>query len=264
MPPPLPARVWPTASMGFARSSFYKATAERPPARRGNPAIRGRPGWHPPGRARDTARLARLLCRGIRFIGKRVLRVMRQPALARIAAAAVAEIPMSVRSSPMPPTSCGALTAFGCSRWTTAGAGYSSPSIGTECVGKARRLRRPSLGLARLYAYLRRCGAGAGLRMDHGCQYLSDHFTNQIKHPAVLRLREQPQQRRSSRSPMVTASRKRLVVQCRVDWRRRLPEPRSSSSGVASPRCQPAAWSRNRVRTEIVAIITLTQQQASA
>ena len=39
---------------------------------------------------------------------------------------------MSVRSSPMPPTSCGARTAFGCSRWTTAGAGYSPPSsIGT-------------------------------------------------------------------------------------------------------------------------------------
>ena len=32
----------------------------------------------------------------------------------------------------MPPTSCGARTAFGCSRWTTAGAGYSPPSsIGT-------------------------------------------------------------------------------------------------------------------------------------
>ena len=39
---------------------------------------------------------------------------------------------MTVRSSPMPPTSCGARTAFGCSRWTTAGVGYSPPSsIGT-------------------------------------------------------------------------------------------------------------------------------------
>ena len=38
---------------------------------------------------------------------------------------------MSVRSSPMPPTSCGARTAFH-SRWTMAGAGYSPPSsIGT-------------------------------------------------------------------------------------------------------------------------------------
>ena len=33
---------------------------------------------------------------------------------------------------PCTPTSCGARTAFGCSRWTTAGAGYSPPSsIGT-------------------------------------------------------------------------------------------------------------------------------------
>ena len=44
-------------------------------------------------------------------------------------------IPMTVRSSLMPRTSCGAPMAFGCSRWTTAGAGSSPPSsIGTPSV----------------------------------------------------------------------------------------------------------------------------------
>ena len=42
---------------------------------------------------------------------------------------------MTVRSSLMPRTSCGAPMAFGCSRWTTAGAGSSPPSsIGTPSV----------------------------------------------------------------------------------------------------------------------------------
>ena len=46
-------------------------------------------------------------------------------------AAAVAAIPMTVRSSLMPRT----CVAFGCSRWTTAGAGSSPPSsIGTPSV----------------------------------------------------------------------------------------------------------------------------------
>ena len=43
--------------------------------------------------------------------------------------------PMTVRSSLMPRTSCGAPMAFGCSRWPTAGAGSSPPSsIGTPSV----------------------------------------------------------------------------------------------------------------------------------
>ena len=55
--------------------------------------------------------------------------------LAPSSVAAVAAIPMPVRSSLMPRTSCGAPMAFGCPRWTTAGAG-SSPqsSIGTPSV----------------------------------------------------------------------------------------------------------------------------------
>ena len=118
---------------------------------------------------------------------------------------------MTVRSSLMPRTSCGAPMAFGCSRWTTAGAG-SSPlsSIGTPSVsagmsasaatasppcsrspwGLPGCMARPRAGAAR----------GLALRMDHGSQYLSDHFTNQIKFwgiQAVLRLRRRaPDQRR--------------------------------------------------------------------
>ena len=39
-----------------------------------------------------------------------------------------------------------------------------------------------SMGLARLYASTSAGAArGLALRMDHGSQYLSDHFTNQIK-----------------------------------------------------------------------------------
>ena len=81
--------------------------------------------------------------------------------------------------------------AFGCSRWTTAGAGSSPPSsIGTECVGwhvckrgdRFAALQPISMGLAGLYGSTAAGAArGLALRMDHGSQYLSDHFTNQIK-----------------------------------------------------------------------------------
>ena len=117
---------------------------------------------------------------------------------------------MSVRSSPMPPTSCGARTAFGCSRWTTAGAGYSPPSsIGTPSASagmlQARRpLRRPSADLhgacEAVCLDLRRCGAGAGLadgsRLPVSVGPL--HQPDQVLgHPAVLRLRRTaPDQRR--------------------------------------------------------------------
>ena len=38
------------------------------------------------------------------------------------------------------------------------------------------------MGLARLYGFTAASTAsGLALRMDHGTQYLSDHFTNQIK-----------------------------------------------------------------------------------
>ena len=91
----------------------------------------------------------------------------------------------------MPRTSCGAPMAFGCSRWTTAGAGSSPPSsIGTPSVSagmsasagdRFAALQPISMGLAGLYGSTAAGGArGLALRMDHGSQYLSDHFTNQI------------------------------------------------------------------------------------
>ena len=92
----------------------------------------------------------------------------------------------------MPRTSCGAPMAFGCSRWTTAGAGSSPPSsIGTPSVSAGMSAKRGdrfaalqpiSMGLAGLYGSTAAGAArGLALRMDHGSQYLSDHFTNQIK-----------------------------------------------------------------------------------
>ena len=53
------------------------------------------------------------------------------------------------------------------------------------CLQARRPLRRPqpiSMGLAGLYGSTAAGAArGLALRMDHGSQYLSDHFTNQIK-----------------------------------------------------------------------------------
>ena len=77
-----------------------------------------------------------------------------------IAAAAVAEIPMTVRSSSCPEAarSCGAPMAFGCSRWTTAGVGYSPPSsIGTQSAGPDVRKRSGSLRPQRSRCGLRGC-----------------------------------------------------------------------------------------------------------
>ncbi len=121
----------------------------------------------------------------------------------------------------MPRTSCGAPMAFGCSRWTTAGAGSSPPSsIGTPSVsaGMSASAATASPPCSRSPWGLPGCMA-----MDHGSQYLSDHFTNQIKSHL-------PQHRGAAgRRPRL-----RRTLQCPVDRRKeRLPEPRSSSSGVA-------------------------------
>ena len=174
---------------------------------------------------------------------------------------------MTVRSSPMPPTSCGARTAFGCSRWTTAGAGYSPPSsIGTPSVsaGMCANEATVSPPFNRSPWALRGCITrpppvrlgGLALRMDHGSQYLSDHFTNQIKfwgiQPSYAFVERAPDQRRrrevqsyaqgtdhpwphlpqhrrtAGRRPQV-----RQTVQCPVDrGEEPLLEPRSSPSGV--------------------------------
>ena len=168
----------------------------------------------------------------------------------------------------MPRTSCGAPMAFGCSRWTTAGAGSSPPSsIGTPSVSAGMSasaatgfaaLQPISMGLAGLYGSTAAGAArGLALRMDHGSQYLSDHFTNQIKfwgiQPSYALRRRAPDQRRrravqshaegtdhpwshlpQHRGAAGRRPRLRRTLQCPVDHRKeRLPEPRSSSSGVA-------------------------------
>ena len=156
----------------------------------------------------------------------------------------------------MPPTSCGARTAFGCSRWTTAGA---FEHWNAECVGwhvckrgdRFAALQPISMGLARLYASTSAGAArGLALRMDHGSQYLSDHFTNQIKFWGIqpsYAFVEQPQTNgvaerfnRTLKEQIIhgriyrniaelrNAVRVRRTVQCPVDrGEERLPEPRS-------------------------------------
>ena len=135
-----------------------------------------------------------------------------------------------------------------------------------ECVGwhvckrgdRFAALQPISMGLARLYASTSAGAArGLALRMDHGSQYLSDHFTNQIKFWGIqpsYAFVEQPQTNgvaerfnrtlkeqiihgriyRQHRGAAERRPRVRRTVQCPVDrGEERLPEPRSSSSGVA-------------------------------
>ena len=92
----------------------------------------------------------------------------------------------------MPPTSCGGTD--GVRVFTVDdGWGWIFTAIehwNAECVGwhvckrgdRFAALQPISMGLARLYASTSAGAArGLALRMDHGSQYLSDHFTNQIK-----------------------------------------------------------------------------------
>ena len=197
------------AAWGMARSSFYAMTsgqhAEQPPAKRRGPKpaisdqallvaikadLEASP-WEGEGYRKVWARLR--VCRDIRVARKRVLRLMRENnLLSPHRCRRRGGNPMTVRSSLMPRTSCGAPMAFGCSRWTTAGAGSSPPSsIGTPSVSagmsasaanRFAALQPISMGLAGLYGSTAAGAArGLALRMDHGSQYLSDHFTNQIK-----------------------------------------------------------------------------------
>ena len=135
-----------------------------------------------------------------------------------------------------------------------------------ECVGwhvckrgdRFAALQPISMGLAGLYGSTAAGAArGLALRMDHGSQYLSDHFTNQIKFWGIQpsyafvaepqtngvaerfnrTLKEQIIHGRIYRNiaELRDAVRDfRRTLQCPVDRRKeRLPEPRSSSSGVA-------------------------------
>ena len=76
-------------------------------------------------------------------------------------------------------------------RWTTGGAGSSQRSWNAECVGwhvckvgsRFAALEPIAQGLRRIYGALDADSArGLALRMDHGSQYLSDHFLNQIRY----------------------------------------------------------------------------------
>ena len=184
------------------------------------------------------------------------------------------EIPMSVKS-PMPPTSCGART--GCSRWTP-GAGYSPPSAPPSA--SAGMCRRPSSDLHGACDCMPRPpGAARGrpcgwITAPSICRPL--HQPDQVLgHPAVLRLRRTAPDQRRRREVQSPRSRNRSsmaastatsrscgtpsagcrAVQCPVDrGEERLPEPRSSSSGVAhrdvtqARRMRHNLCPRNRVR----------------
>ena len=139
------------------------------------------------------------VCRDIRVARKRVLRLMRLRTICSrpIAAAAVAAIPMTVRSSAHAPNlmwGTDGVRVFTVDDRRHEGLDLAPPSsigtpsaVGCACLQAAvtasSALQPISMGLAGLYgSTARRRGIGGmALRMDHGSQYLSDHFTNQIK-----------------------------------------------------------------------------------
>ena len=199
------------ATWGFARSSFYamksrqQATAERPPAKRRGPKpsisdeallvaieadLEASP-WEGEGHRKVWARLR--VCRGIRVSRKRVLRVMRENNLLS---------PHRCRRRGGNPHVGEIITHAPNLMWGTDGVRVFTVDDGwgwiftaiehwnAECVGwhvckrgdRFAALQPISMGLARLYASTSAGAArGLALRMDHGSQYLSDHFTNQIK-----------------------------------------------------------------------------------
>ena len=223
--------------------------------------------WEGEGHRKVWARLR--VCRGIRVSRKRVLRVMRENNLLS---------PHRCRRRGGNPHVGEIITHAPNLMWGTDGVRVFTVDDGwgwiftaiehwnAECVGwhvckrgdRFAALQPISMGLARLYASTSAGAArGLALRMDHGSQYLSDHFTNQIKFWGIQpsyafveqpqtngvaerfnrTLKEQnhpwphlPQHRGAAeRRPRV-----RRTVQCPVDrGEERLPEPRSSSSGVA-------------------------------
>ena len=199
------------AAWGFARSSFYamksrqQATAERPPAKRRGPKpsisdeallvaieadLEASP-WEGEGHRKVWARLR--VCRGIRVSRKRVLRLMRENNLLS---------PHRCRRRGGNPHVGEIITHAPNLMWGTDGVRVFTVDDGwgwiftaiehwnAECVGwhvckrgdRFAALQPISMGLARLYASTSAGAArGLALRMDHGSQYLSDHFTNQIK-----------------------------------------------------------------------------------
>ena len=171
------------AAWGMARSSFYAVTsgqhAEQPPAKRRGPKpaisdqallvaieadLEASP-WEGEGYRKVWARLR--VCRDIRVARKRVLRLMRENNLLS---------PHRCRRRGGNPHDGEIIT--------------HAPNLMWECVGwhvckrgdRFAALQPISMGLAGLYGSTAAGAArGLALRMDHGSQYLSDHFTNQIK-----------------------------------------------------------------------------------
>ena len=197
------------AAWGMARSSFYAMTsgqhAEQPPAKRRGPKpaisdqallvaieadLEASP-WEGEGYRKVWARLR--VCRDIRVARKRVLRLMRENNLLS---------PHRCRRRGGNPHDGEIITHAPNLMWGTDGVRVFTVDDGwgwiftavehwnAECVGwhvckcgdRFAALQPISMGLARLYGSTAAGAArGLALRMDHGSQYLSDHFTNQIK-----------------------------------------------------------------------------------
>ena len=255
--------------------------AEQPPAKRRGPKpaisdqallvaieadLEASP-WEGEGYRKVWARLR--VCRDIRVARKRVLRLMRENNLLS---------PHRCRRRGGNPHDGEIITHAPNLMWGTDGVRVFTVDDGwgwiftavehwnAECVGwhvckrgdRFAALQPISMGLAGLYGSTAAGAArGLALRMDHGSQYLSDHFTNQIKfrgiQPSYAFLAE-PQTNgvaerfnRTLKEQIIHGShlpqhrgaagrrpRLRRTLQCPVDRRKeRLPEPRSSSSGVA-------------------------------
>ena len=200
-----PGRVWlrpaaGRAAWGMARSSFYAMTsgqhAEQPPAKRRGPkpaisdqallvAIRSRPGGIALGGRGLPQGLgsASGLC-DIRVARKRVLRLMRENICSRHRCRRRGAIPMTVRSSLMPRPHVGHRWRSGVHGGRRLGRSSPPSSIGTP-IGWHCKPATASPPCSRSPWGLPGCMARPRparlLRMDHGSQYLSDHFTNQIK-----------------------------------------------------------------------------------
>ena len=197
------------AAWGMARSSFYAMTsgqhAEPPPAKRRGPKpaisdqallvaieadLEASP-WEGEGYRKVWARLR--VCRDIRVARKRVLRLMRENNLLS---------PHRCRRRGGNPHDGEIITHAPNLMWGTDGVRVFTVDDGwgwiftavehwnAECVGwhvckrgdRFAALQPISMGLAGLYGSTAAGAArGLALRMDHGSQYLSDHFTNQIK-----------------------------------------------------------------------------------
>ena len=193
----------------MARSSFYAMTsgqhAEQPPAKRRGPKpaisdqallvaieadLEASP-WEGEGYRKVWARLR--VCRDIRVARKRVLRLMRENNLLS---------PHRCRRRGGNPHDGEIITHAPNLMWGTDGVRVFTVDDGwgwiftavehwnAECVGwhvckrgdRFAALQPISMGLAGLYGSTAAGAArGLALRMDHGSQYLSDHFTNQIK-----------------------------------------------------------------------------------